>query len=198
LSLIAMVVAAAGRLAPTWGALLQEAIDVAVIGNALRARGGPLSGTRLMDEDAELARRFSAEHRTLLPDIVRVREAAEGLGSLPPVQALALVRDVHRFLAEDLEPHEVAEDAELYPVLARVLGGADPTGAMSRTHVEISHFIRRIGHLVDDIDLDAPDAADDIAELRRLLYGLHAILELHFAQEDEGFFSLADEEVVRP
>jgi hypothetical protein len=30
--------------------------------------------------------------------------------------------------------------------------------------------------------------------LRRLLYGLHAILQLHFAQEDEGYLSLADDE----
>ena len=31
-------------------------------------------------------------------------------------------------------------------------------------------------------------------ELRRLLYGLHAILRLHFAQEEEeGYFSLLDE-----
>jgi P-type E1-E2 ATPase len=40
LSIAAMVVAAAGGLVPVAGALLQEAIDVAVILNALRARHG--------------------------------------------------------------------------------------------------------------------------------------------------------------
>jgi len=40
LSLLAMVFAAAGMLTPVAGALLQEAIDVAVILNALRAAGG--------------------------------------------------------------------------------------------------------------------------------------------------------------
>jgi len=35
---------------------------------------------------------------------------------------------------------------------------------------------------------------EDLVELRRLLYGLHAILRLHFAQEDEGYLSLADDE----
>jgi hypothetical protein len=29
--------------------------------------------------------------------------------------------------------------------------------------------------------------------LRRLLYGLHAILRLHTAQEEEGYLSLADD-----
>ena len=36
---------------------------------------------------------------------------------------------------------------------------------------------------------NAPTAAD-IMELRRLLYGLHAILRLHTAQEDEAYLSL--------
>ena len=44
LSLIGMVAAALGYLTPVQGALIQEAIDVAVILNALRAlRGGKLS-----------------------------------------------------------------------------------------------------------------------------------------------------------
>jgi cation transport ATPase len=38
-SAIAMLVAAAGRIPPALGALLQEGIDVAVIVNALRASG---------------------------------------------------------------------------------------------------------------------------------------------------------------
>jgi cation transport ATPase len=40
LSLLAMLFAAAGRLPPVEGALFQEAIDVAVIANALRALRG--------------------------------------------------------------------------------------------------------------------------------------------------------------
>jgi P-type E1-E2 ATPase len=43
LSLVGMVAAALGYLTPVQGALLQEAIDVAVILNALRAVGGGMS-----------------------------------------------------------------------------------------------------------------------------------------------------------
>jgi cation transport ATPase len=39
LSAVAMAIAAAGHLVPTAGALLQEAIDIAAITNALRASG---------------------------------------------------------------------------------------------------------------------------------------------------------------
>jgi hypothetical protein len=114
-----------------------------------------------------------------------------------PAESITAVRDVHRFLVEELDPHEQAEDHDLYPVLARVLGGKDPTATMSRAHVEISHLIRRLGRVLDDLGPDGPDA-DDITDLRRLLYGLYAILQLHFAQEDEGYLSLVDETAHEP
>ncbi len=192
LSLAAMVVAAVGLLPPTWGALLQEAIDVSVIVNALRVLRLRVAGPRVDAGDEALVQQFSGEHRTLRPDLDRLRIAADRLGTAPPAEALESVRAAHRFLVDELLPHEEAEDAVLYPVFARVLGGADPTGTMSRAHVEIAHLVRRLGRLLDEVDPVDP-APDDLADLRRVLYGLHAILELHFAQEDEGYLSLVDE-----
>ena len=104
-----------------------------------------------------------------------------------------MAHEIHRFLVDELQPHEEAEDATLYPALARVLGGKDPTATMSRAHVEIGHLIRRLGAVLDDIDPAGPDG-DDIKDLRGLLYGLHAVLQLHFAQEDEGYFSLIEDQ----
>ena len=72
---------------------------------------------------------------------------ADALDPARPAESLAMVREIHRFLVEELDPHEQAEDATLYPVLARVLGGNDPTGTMSRAHVEIAHLIRRLGRV---------------------------------------------------
>jgi soluble P-type ATPase len=191
LSLGAMVAAARGVVPPAAGALLQEGIDVAVILNALRALTGAEMGG-LLGADAEVTRRFRAEHRVLHPDLIRILDVADELGSLPPAEAMRQVSGVHRFLADELQPHEDAEEHELYPVLDRVLGGDDPTGTMVRGHVEIRHLIRRLGGLVDEIGPEGPDA-EDRRELRRVLYGLHAVLVLHFAQEDEGYLSLLDE-----
>ena len=136
LSLLAMAAAAAGLLPAAWGALTQEAIDVAVTLNVLRVLGPGRTDTRLEDADADLARRFKAEHTALRPDLDAIRAAADAIGVVPAEQVLAMARGVHRLLVEEVEPHEEAEDAELYPVLARVLGGSDPTGTMSRGHVE--------------------------------------------------------------
>ena len=197
LSLAAMILAALGYLPPLWGAVLQEVIDVAVIVNALRALRDTTSASRLTADEAAIAQRFSTEHSVLRPDLARIRAAADALDATRPAESLAIVHDIHRFLVEELAPHEEAEDATLYPALARVLGGNDPTATMSRAHVEITHLIRRIGSVLDDIPPAGPDE-NDIIELRRLLYGLHAVLQLHFAQEDEGYLSLADEPNIDP
>jgi len=92
---------------------------------------------------------------------------------------------------EELLPHEQAEDTELYPALARVLGGDDRTGTMSRGHAEIAHLTHRLGRVLDDAD-DHRLEGEDASDVLRLLYGLHAVLTLHFSQEDENYLSLAD------
>jgi len=77
-------------------------------------------------------------------------------------------------------------------MMNRLLGSDHATAAMSRTHAEIAHQTRRLGQLIDEIGPGHPDEAD-IADLRALLYGLHAILRLHTAQADESYLSLAED-----
>ncbi len=195
MSLAAMAAAGAGLLPAVWGALLQEGIDVAVILNALRALRQPRAAVRLSAADTELAQRFRTEHESIRAEIEDLHAAADALGTLPPDQAMARVRQAHAVLVTTIGPHEEAEQRELYPALNRLLGGSDATATMSRAHAEIGHQIRRLGQLVDDIGDGPPDQVD-LADLRALLYGLHAILRLHTAQEDESYLSLAEEEPV--
>ena len=193
MSVAAMGVAALGWLPAVWGAVLQECIDVAVILNALRSLLPPPGLLRLDAADSELAQRFRIEHEAIRADIERLRRVADSLGRGPAAEDMARLRQVHGLLVEEVEPHEVAEQEVLYPALDRVIGGADPTGPMSRAHVEIAHQIRRLGQLLDELGPDGPDD-EELAELRRLLYGLHAVLRLHTAQEEESYLSLDEEE----
>jgi len=192
MSLVAMGVAVAGYLPAVWGAILQEVIDVAVILNALRALHGGASEAHLSERDAVLTRRFQREHLDIRNDLVRLREAADSLGTQDAKTTLAQLRGIHRLLVDEVEPHERAEEKEFYPGLGRFLGGSDPLSTMSRAHVEIAHQIRRLGQYIEEIDPVGPDEGD-VNELRSLLYGLCAILTLHTSQEEESFFSLADE-----
>jgi heavy metal translocating P-type ATPase len=197
MSLAAMAAAAAGLLPAVWGALLQEAIDVAVILNALRALRPATPHARLFPADTALTKRFQHEHLTIWTEIEQLRAAADALGVLPPAEAMTRVTQVHRLLVEEIGPHEKAEQEELYPAMDRLLGSSHATATMSRAHAEIAHQTRRLGQLIDDISPGQPDDAD-IADLRALLYGLHAILRLHTAQEDESYLSLADTHTAQP
>jgi len=191
LSVLAMFVAAWGGIVPVAGAVLQEVIDLAVIANALRALGGglpqPVGGAA-----AEVGERFRAEHRALLPSIKRLQLVADRLDRVPGRETVDDLRDIATFLELELLPHEEAEGATLYPAVARLLGGEDPTAPMARAHLEISHLARRLVALVAELPPTRP-GPEDVAELRRLLYSLHAILSLHFAQEDEAYMSLFEE-----
>ncbi|MFB9957027.1 hemerythrin domain-containing protein [Cellulomonas denverensis] len=75
------------------------------------------------------------------------------------------------------------------PLVDRALGSSDTTAAISRTHAEIEHQVSRLRRLLTNLDNDTVQP-EDVVELRRLLYGLYAVLRLHNAQEEEGAFSL--------
>ena len=193
LSVVAMAFAAFGLLAPAVGALLQELIDVAVILNALRALGhGRSSVPKLEPELERMLRGFSTEHRRMRADLDSIRVAADALSGGDRVLAMRRLHQTNRFLQEVVLPHERAEGAKLYPALERSLGGADSISAVADAHSEIERLCRRVENHVRAADtLGAVDDAQ-VGDLLACLYGLYAVLKLHFRQEEESYFVLAD------
>ncbi|MGZ4592106.1 MAG: heavy metal translocating P-type ATPase [Actinomycetes bacterium] len=188
LSVIAMAAAVGGLLPPAAGAIVQEVIDVLAIGIALRAVvPGAVHSIAMAPADVAVALRLRAEHDAVLPLIEQIRSLADRLPThgcdLTPVWAL-LSR-----LEGELIPHERADERLLVPLVDRALGGRDATAALSRTHAEIEHQVSRLRRLLVGIDNETVQP-EDVVELRRLLYGLYAVLRLHNAQEEEGAFSL--------
>ncbi|MET8651543.1 heavy metal translocating P-type ATPase [Nocardia aurea] len=194
LSLLAMIAAAFGLLAPAAGALVQEGIDIAVILNALRAlRTGSRRHTAAIDP---LVARFAHEHDRMHTARASVRAAADSLADGPGPTADAAIRRALDSLTEFVLPHEHAEESDLYPALAEYLRDPEAMVAMSREHAEIDRFAERIRRHLEA----SPGGiqADQIDDLRATLYGLDAILTLHFAQEDEALFTLADHRETAP
>ena len=191
LSLLAMIAAALGYLPPIAGALLQEGIDVAAILNALRALrvvaiGG--SGRRLQDSERAL---LSAEHLELAPVLDRIRACADRLPLLAEATLRTELGGLERLLHDQLLVHERKDEKDLYPRLERMLGGDDPLAPLSRTHREILRLGRQFQRIVEDLPAAqlSPELRQDI---QRLLYGLDAILRLHFAQEEEIYHGMAE------
>lgn len=190
LSLVAMGFAAFGYLTPVFGALLQEGIDAVSIASALRALRGGRQEKRQPALPAGMLEGLRAEHRRLSPMVEELRTVADNLGSLEQEQACEEIERARMFVLESVLPHELSDESQVYPRIVDAVGGDDPLAAMSRTHREIFTLARRLqsvgGEAGSELD------ADDIADARRLLYGLHAIIQLNIAQEEELYGLLDD------
>jgi heavy metal translocating P-type ATPase len=199
LSVVAMAIAALGWLPPAAGALLQEGIDVAVILNALRAlRGNPAVEVELSADTENMLRRFAAEHDELRDTIELLRDAADQLVAGGNPAALESLARAHWVLTDRILPHERAEEAQLYPALARPLGSGEATATMSRTHAEIQRLSDRIGTHVALAKASNAIQPAQVDDLLACLYGLYALLRLHFLQEEENYFTLAEDEPKKP
>ncbi len=192
LSLVAMGFAAVGRLPPAAGALLQEGIDLAVILNALRALRSDRGNAPALSRDTEaMLRRFAEEHERMRDDLAILRDTAQQISAGEHVAAAATLRTADDFLQNTLLPHEDAEDAALYPALAAPLGSAEATATMSRMHAEIHRLAERLHSHREMAEANGSVTADQADDLLACLYGLYALLCLHFVQEEENFFVLA-------
>ncbi|CAM3549800.1 Lead, cadmium, zinc and mercury transporting ATPase [Bordetella sputigena] len=189
LSVVAMGVAAAGYLPPMWGAILQEAIDVIVILNALRVLViAPPARPRLSPADAA---GLFASHAALEPLMAQIRGLADTLPTLPRSAIAGALEKVHASLARDLLPHERRDDTEIYPRLSGLIGGDDPLATMSTTHREIFRVTAMLEKMIADIPPEGPDP-ERLRDFQRLLYGLDAIVRLHCVQENELFHTLTE------
>ncbi|MBX4893553.1 heavy metal translocating P-type ATPase [Rhizobium bangladeshense] len=189
LSVAGMIAAAFGYLTPVEGALFQEAIDVAVILNALRALGPPVSfaraSPRLSNEDLQ---KLEAEHRALADVVDDIGMTADRITRLLSTEAMDELERLDRGLRDRLLPHE-KKDEQVYAHLRQKNGAPDVLAGMSRTHMEIQRQIHNLTVMRKAFDDKAPTEAQ-LHEVQRLLHGLEAITRLHFAQEEEIYRSL--------
>lgn len=132
-----------------------------------------------------------AEHRELLPEIERLRTAADGIGAVPGETTIVALEAIHGFLTTHLVPHARAEEAVLYPAIAECLHDRRSTATMIADHGEVVRLIDELAELRTAAAERGIDSARAIG-LRRVLYGLYAILKLHFAKEEDIYLPLLD------
>jgi iron-sulfur cluster repair protein YtfE (RIC family) len=140
--------------------------------------------------------RLHAEHADLLPRIEALRATAESADVLDAAALVTEVDEALAFLRGHLVPHARAEDEVLYPEVERVLGAPRATATMRRDHVEVLRLVDELASLRDVIAARGAGRSD-VQEVERLLYGLYAVLHLHFAKEEEVYLPLLDETLTR-
>lgn len=131
------------------------------------------------------------EHQELYPHIDALRLAGDAVYESLTSQAHTRIEETYTFLTRELLPHAQAEEKALYPIVQKVMGAAEATATMSRDHVEIARLTEELGSLrVHKSQLTITSI--QAMALRRVLYGLYAMVKLHFAKEEEIYLPLLD------
>ncbi len=126
-----------------------------------------------------------SEHARLVPHIASLVNTADAV-ELPGPSAFELIDDAWRFLDGHLLAHARAEEQVLYPALTRALGGTtEAVRLLVADHVVIARLVDELGALRHRIAGQAVVDEHARRELRRVLLGLHAVIEAHFAKEEE-------------
>ena len=118
---------------------------------------------------------FRREHEELLSHIEHVGQAARELPRLDTAERELLVARILDFLRNTLVPHAQAEEEVLYPEWAKLVGFDGAAVSMIHDHEAIVSRIERLEHT----DLE------DIDTLQELLYGLYALISVHFRKEED-------------
>jgi hypothetical protein len=180
---LAMAAAALGWLTPVAGALTQEAIDVAVILNALRALApGRSFGRPAMP--AATARALREDHEKLEEILDRLRAIADALDDAGPAAAVALIAEANGIASKQIVVHERKDEDAVYPRLAKFLSDRHGLAAMSRAHREIIHQARLLDRIAVDL---TPSDADRylIRDAQRVIESIEALVRIHNAQEED-------------
>jgi heavy metal translocating P-type ATPase len=183
LSGVAMIAAAFGWLTPIAGALTQEAIDVAVILNALRALGTGRRWRRatLPTSDAKALRE---EHVKLEASLDRLRDIVAALEVAEPRAGVELLRQANAIVSNDLVAHERTDEAKVYPRLRRSLASGYGLAAMSRVHRELLHLAHLLSRLSDGLSEDDADTMT-LRDGQRIIESIETIARIHNAQEED-------------
>lgn len=118
---------------------------------------------------------FRREHEELHEHIEHLARAAREVPRLSEEERNALRDRIVGFLRGTLMPHARAEEEVLYPEWAQLVGFADAAVPMVHDHEAIVARIERL----DTVELG------DVDTLQELLYGLYALISVHFRKEED-------------
>lgn len=125
---------------------------------------------------------FRDEHAALLGHVEHLRELAGRLPEMTSEQRADAVGKALGFLRGTLIPHAEAEEEVLYPAVAKLLGDPEATATMISDH-------RAIVARIDSLESAGPD---ELQVLQELLYGLYALVIVHFHKEEDDYLPLLE------
>lgn len=121
-------------------------------------------------------------HERLLERVNAIPAMADALLGAAPDDALASITAMRSFLIGTLMPHMDAAERALYPQLERLFQNRHSMAPMRREHDRVRELVGEFTTLVDK-DGGTVSLGRTLA-LRRVLFGLYALLKVHLAEEE--------------
>lgn len=122
------------------------------------------------------------DHAKLREDVEQIRLAARELSAVSPEERHAIVGRILDFLRETLLPHAEEEEKWLYAAVGKLLGNPESTRSMTHDHIAIRARVLELA-ATEDTDVD---------HLQELLYGLYALITVHFWKEEQLYLPLLE------
>ena len=122
-------------------------------------------------------------HERLMQHVNDMPAVGAMLRTAEPKELRSRLLEIDGWLTGLLLPHLEAAEATLYPELERMFQNRHSMAPMRREHAEIRRLAAEWSHLVNGVGDERLHVGQAVA-LRRVLYRLYALLEIHLVEEE--------------
>jgi hypothetical protein len=137
------------------------------------------------------------EHREFADSADSLRRVADAVGLIPVNELRGRICDAYERLTRQVIPHAMAEDQfPLAQVTGKLTESQGFSGPLTREHLEIAQLLAELDALRWELAYPTITLMQEQA-LRRVLYGLYALMRLHLVGEAECICDLPEQVVVQ-
>lgn len=146
------------------------------------------------DSESELDA-LRAEHGSVRRHLEHARMIADSVGAESTDELSHWLDHAIHTIGHQFLPHARHEERSLFARFPAAPGTPSVPAVLRRDHDEFERLVEELRAVRGRVG--EPLAADVARDLRRILYGMYAILKLHFAAEDDLYVNAADQKTLR-
>lgn len=121
-------------------------------------------------------------HDRLMQHLDEMPAVGKAILEAPIDELRPKLQELDAWLNGLLLPHMEAAEKTLYPELERMMQNRHSMSPMRREHAEIRRLVGELSGLIKGVGDKRPSMGKQVA-LRRVLYRLYALLEIHVVEE---------------